>query len=148
MADNTTATPSFADGTQGLLLFQAAAGPPPSGVVGSLFEWRYFSPENKKSMNNYKVTPQSIVNANNPYCSVKGGWDLAAGNFPHSTSYNINLNNLLILFLGLIGGNTPAGYLGTFKVTGFEAGHSKQAGGDYAFTADQQGAITLLPSSG
>lgn len=136
-----TSPPVFSDGTQGSLLFGGL-----SGVTGSLFEWKYYCPENKRSMNNYLLSPQSIANANNPYCTVKGGWDTADGNAPHQSGYAIDYNALVILFLGIL--STSHGYLGTFKVMGFGAGHSKQAGGDFDFTADQQGAITKLPVSG
>lgn len=95
-------------------------------------------------MNNYVLSPQSILNANNPYVNIKGGFDRANPPQQAAGNYNINLGVTVILFLSFYG--TTHGYYGAFKIVEFNGGHSKQNGGDFDFTAEQQGPIVILPA--
>lgn len=128
-------TPVFADGTLGKLQMTSAAGD-----CISLMKWRIFHPENKKDMSNYCVSPMSIVNVARVYAQVAGGWDTA--NPPHKAPYLFAYGATIIMYCGI---TATAGYLGTWKITSEEVGHSIAEGADYAFSCDLQGALTKTP---
>jgi hypothetical protein len=136
------ATPVFVESYVGKLLIGGS-----SGVCLSLIRWRLFLPENKKRQDNYCVYPMSSVNVTPTYVKCEGGWDTA--NPPHATvtggAYGIVYGATLTIFLGISG--TTAGYLGSFKITSEEIGHSMIEGADFAFTADLQGTLTRSPTT-
>jgi len=136
------ATPVFVESYVGKLLVGGV-----SGVCLSLIRWRLFLPENKKRLDNYCLYPMSAVNVTPTYGKFEGGWDTA--NPPHATStggaYGIVYGATLSIYMGING--TTDGYLGSFKITSEEIGHSMIEGADFAFTADLQGSLTRYPAT-